>query len=160
LSARSSNSTVPALPSTRTRSPVHSTRLPLRVFTTHGMPSSLATTAAWLSAPPMSTTSAEERNMIDAQLGSVVGVTRTSPSSTSAKLGSATTRTTPSAMPALTPMPLTALSAGSPAATGAGTPRHMLGMVSDWYSRRRSRRRATSSPAPGGSSPVSSAAVR
>ena len=65
---------MPADPSTRTRSPVRTVRVPLRVLTTHGMPSSRATTAAWLSAPPMSTTSADETNMIDAQLGSVVGV--------------------------------------------------------------------------------------
>jgi hypothetical protein len=84
----------------------------------------------------MSTTSAEERNMIDAQLGLVVGVTRTSPSSSSAKLGSVTTRTTFSAMPALTPLPLTPLpltplSSGAPAATGSGTFRHLPGMASD-----------------------------
>jgi hypothetical protein len=44
-------------------------------------------------------------NMIEAQLGSVVWLTRISPGSTSAKLGSRTTRTVPSTMPALAATP-------------------------------------------------------
>jgi hypothetical protein len=49
-----SSSTVPVPPSNRIRSPVRNSRLPSRVLTTHGMPNSRATTAAWLNAPPIS----------------------------------------------------------------------------------------------------------
>src|SRR5207342_2788424 len=81
--ARSSTPTLPVPPFTRIRSPVRMLRVPVRVLTTHGTPSSRAQTAAWLIAPPMSTTSAELTNMIEAQPGSVNGETRISPSSTS-----------------------------------------------------------------------------
>src|SRR5438477_12173062 len=55
-SARFRISTVPADPSMRTRSPVCSFRVPVRVLITHGMPISRATMAPWLKAPPMSIT--------------------------------------------------------------------------------------------------------
>jgi len=80
-------------------------RLAVFVFTTQGTASSRATMAAWDSAPPMSTTRAAEMNMIDDQLGSVAGVTRISPGSTSLQAGSVTTRASPSTTPGLTPTP-------------------------------------------------------
>src|SRR5256885_39141 len=70
---RRRTSTVPAAPSTRRWSPSRRRRVPSTVFITQGMPSSRATTAAWDSWPPMSTTRALAMNMSDAQLGSVVG---------------------------------------------------------------------------------------
>ena len=106
-------------------------------------------------------------NMIDAQLGSVVGVTRISPSPTSVKAGSVTTRTKPSVIPELTPTPLMmraklggAESGGAAAVDGSGTPRHMFGIMSASYSVRRCRRRATRSAASAGNGPASSSAVR
>src|SRR6202008_1527632 len=81
LSVSSADNTVttPLLPLTRRRSPVLIVSELVIVLTTQGMPSSRATTAAWLRCPPMSTTRALDRNMIEAQLGSVVAATRISP---------------------------------------------------------------------------------
>jgi hypothetical protein len=76
---------------TRTRSPVRIDTVAVFVPTTHGMPSSRATTAAWLIGPPISVTSAAVTNMIDDQLGSVVWAIRTWSGSTSANDGSVTT---------------------------------------------------------------------
>src|SRR5439155_226398 len=72
--------TVPADPSTRTTSPVRIRRVPSRVLMTQGMPSSRATIAPWLIAPPTSMTHAAAKKNSDAQLGSVVAHTRMSPS--------------------------------------------------------------------------------
>ena len=87
--------------------------------------------------------------MIDDQLGSVVGDTRISPDSTSAKPGSVTTRAMPSTTPGLTPMPgmIAASPVSSPVAwpspigIGVGMPRQWLGRRYFSYSARRLRRR-------------------
>ena len=79
----------------------------------------------------MSTTSAWHRNMIDAQLGSVVWATRMLPGSTSALAGSVTTTTRPSTVPGEAPVPVTVKpSAGPPTSTpsGSGFPWNMPGI--------------------------------
>src|SRR5262249_17265937 len=79
--------TAPVVPSMRSVSPVRIRRVPSRVFTMHGMPSSRATIAPWLSWPPMSMTTAPAARNSETQLGSVVAQTRISPGSRSSACG-------------------------------------------------------------------------
>ena len=79
VSSHVSTSTVPAVPSTRTRSPVLSRIVALPQPTTAGMPSSLATIAAWESGAPTSVITAAARGKSGVQPTLVIVVTSTSP---------------------------------------------------------------------------------
>ena len=109
-------------------------------------------------------------NMIDDQLGSVVGDTRISPDSTSAKPGSVTTRAVPSTTPGLTPSPgmmaawpslaaVSPVAAPSPIGIGGGIPRQWLGRRYCSYSARRWRRNTMVSLMPAGSAGASSSSI-
>ncbi len=70
----------PSAQETVTSRPSVSSRVPLPVPTTAGMPSSRAMIAAWQVRPPRLVTMAEARFMIGSQSGSVMSATSTSPS--------------------------------------------------------------------------------
>ena len=92
--------TRPVFPSTVTSSPSCRVRVPERVPTTAGTPSSRATIAAWQVTPPESVTSAAARRTAGIQSGLVNGATSTSPSTIrTPSAGEWRTRTRPVAVP-------------------------------------------------------------
>ena len=86
--------------STVTTSPLRSVFVASCVPTTHGMPSSRETIAAWHVMPPESVTIAEARRINGTQSGAVMRVTSTAPSLNLPASASAASRLTgPLAMP-------------------------------------------------------------
>ena len=79
-SRRAPSKTTPRVASTVTISPSRSLRVASPVPTTHGMPSSRETIAAWQVMPPESVTIAAARRISGSQSGEVMCVTSTSPS--------------------------------------------------------------------------------
>ena len=101
--------------------------------TTQGMPNSRATVAAWLSIPPVSTTTAAAGMNSGVQGVSVNGATSTSPGSMSRENAASVLRmirARPVASPALTPMPVSAVVSTTLALfVGAMVPIHASGRV-------------------------------
>src|SRR5215212_7489827 len=94
------SSTVPAVPSTRTRSPVFNRIVASPQPTTAGIPSSRATIAAWDNGAPTSVTTAAARGKSGVQPTLVTVVTNTSPDlNADPSTTSASTRTGASTMP-------------------------------------------------------------
>ncbi len=77
--ARSPATTCPRAALTVTISPSRNTDVAVRVPTTHGMPSSRLTIAAWQVVPPLSVTTPAARRMVGTQSGEVIAATSTSP---------------------------------------------------------------------------------
>src|SRR3954454_15860432 len=125
LTARSSTVTTPVLPSTRIRSPVLMTCVPIPVATNAGKPYSRDTIAACDMMPPPSDTAAPIRaNTID-QLGAVSGQIRISPSIRSSSSSTLIARrATPSAMPGEAASPR--ISSASASAFSAASQRSMV----------------------------------